>query len=243
MPEQPAMPLHEQIRNVLLHEIESGAYDSGGRLPTEPELCEQFGVSRITVRRAVSDLEEMGLVHRKQGVGTFVATRRAELGTMSVGGFSDQLSGAGTPSRSIVVSEVIPADTRLAHALAIKAGADVFHLVRIFLMDGLPLAMDDSCYALDRFPGFDGMIDDMTSTYRVLRKHYGVQIVSVEREIGIAFTNAQSARWLDRPERDPLILIEKTATDRDGSVVHVSRVECVPTRMRLRSVVAEDTGA
>ncbi|HWS51684.1 MAG TPA: GntR family transcriptional regulator, partial [Microbacterium sp.] len=107
-------PLHEQIRTLLMHEIEDGAYGESGKLPPEPELCARFGVSRITVRRAVADLEEIGLVHRQQGRGTFVTPARDVLGTMSVGGFADKVVGDGAKSRRIMKAEVLPADERRA---------------------------------------------------------------------------------------------------------------------------------
>jgi GntR family frlABCD operon transcriptional regulator len=237
--EQPSIPLHEQVRNVLVHEIESGAYDGDGRLPTETQLCEQFGVSRITVRRAVTDLEAMGLVQRHQGRGTFVVPRRASLGTMSVQGFSDQVVGKEKPTRRIVDSEVAPADEARARALGVPVGSPVLHLVRVFSIDGMPVAIDDSAYSLDRYPGFDALIDDTTSTYQVLRERFGAKIVRVEREIGIGYTDAQLGEWLDRPENDAIIVIRKVATDASGEVVHTSTVRCVPARMALRTVAEQ----
>lgn len=230
-----APPLHEQVRNVLIHSIEAGEFPDG-RLPSEARLCERFGVSRITVRRAVSDLEAMGVVERQQGRGTFVVQRRSSLGTMSVQGFSDQLTGGSTPTRRIVGRDVAPADARTAEALGVTRGSPVLRLIRVFSIDGLPVGIDDSTYSLDRYPGFEQRIDDETSTYRVLREEYGARIARVERLIGIAYTDAQTAEWLDRPENDPLVLIEKVATDEDGHAVHTSRVLSVPSRMTLRTV-------
>ncbi len=230
-----APPLHEQVRNVLIHSIEAGEFPDG-RLPSEARLCERFGVSRITVRRAVSDLEGMGVVERQQGRGTFVVQRRSSLGTMSVQGFSDQLTGGSTPTRRIVGRDVTPADARTAEALGVTRGSPVLRLIRVFSIDGLPVGIDDSTYSLDRYPGFEQRIDDETSTYRVLREEYGARIARVERLIGIAYTDAQTAEWLDRPENDPLVLIEKVATDEDGHAVHTSRVLSVPSRMTLRTV-------
>src|SRR5690349_3513479 len=125
-----APPLHEQVRNVLIHSIEAGEFPDG-RLPSEARLCERFGVSRITVRRAVSDLEGMGVVERQQGRGTFVVQRRSSLGTMSVQGFSDQLTGGSTPTRRIVGRDVTPADARTAEALGVTRGSPVLRLIRV----------------------------------------------------------------------------------------------------------------
>ncbi|MGV9768527.1 GntR family transcriptional regulator [Microbacterium sp. NPDC003461] len=229
-------PLHEQIRALLMHEIEGGAYAESGKLPPEPELCARFGVSRITVRRAVADLEGIGLVQRQQGRGTFVSPARDVLGTMSVGGFADKVVGDGVKSRRIMKAEVLAADERRAARLEVPVGSPTFRLVRVFALNGVPLSIDVSRYSLLRFPGFDRKIIDDVSTYQVLRDDYGVEFAEMHREIGVGFTNKQTAEWLQRPERDPLIVIRKRAIDQDGGLVHTSRVRVVPSRMRLNVV-------
>lgn len=234
-------PLHEQVRTLLLHEIESGAYAENQRLPPEPELCARFGVSRITVRRAVADLERLGHVRRQQGRGTFIAVPRQEvIGTMSVGGFADKLVGDGVKERRVMRAEVVPADHKHAVRLDVPVGDPVFHLVRVFFLDGTPLSIDDSRYSLTRYPGLDGRISAETSTYQVLRDDYGVEFSEMDREIGVGFTNAQTAGWLDRPVRDPLIVIRKIALGRDGEVVHTSKVKVVPSRLTLNVVARAD---
>lgn len=232
--------LHEQVRAALAQEIQDGRYDDTGRLPPEPELCERFGVSRITVRRAVSDLEELGVVRRRQGAGTFITKRSDVLGTMAIGGFADQISEGGEKSRAIMRAVTVAADRSQAEALGIAAGSPVFVLERVFRIDGLPLALDRSVYSLDRYPGFADRISDETSTYRVLREEYGVHFAEVRREVRIGYTTAQTAEWLQRPEHEPLIVIEKVALDRDGAVIHTSHIESVPSRVTLRTVAYEE---
>lgn len=229
-------PLHEQVRSLLLRDIDAGVYAEGEKLPAEPELCERFGVSRITVRRAVADLEGLGIVHRQQGRGTFVAPRREVVGTMTVGGFADKVVGDGVKSRRIMRAEVLPAEEKHAARLEMAVGDPMFHLVRVFAIDEVPLSIDDSRYSLRRFPGFDARIADDVSTYQVLRDEYGVEFSEMHREIDVGFTNAQTAGWLARPERDPLIVIRKRAIDREGLVVHTSRVKVVPSRVTLNMV-------
>lgn len=229
-------PLHEQIRSLLMHEIESGDYASVGKLPSEPELCARFGVSRITVRRAVADLEHLGLVRRQQGRGTFVAPAKDVLGTMSVGGFADKLVGEGTKTRKVMSAEILNADEKRAERLDVPVGSPTLRLVRVFALDGIPLSIDVSRYSLLRYPGFDEKVADDVSTYQVLRDDYGVEFSEMHREIGVGFTNAQTAGWLQRPERDPLIVIRKRAMDQSGALVHTSRVRVVPSRVRLNVV-------
>lgn len=228
-----AAALHEHVRNTLLFEIEAGNFSRDSKLPSEAELCRRFGVSRITVRRAVADLESMGMVRRRQGRGTFVTPQRAAIGTMALGGFSDMLTG-GALSRRILRSEVVTADENLASRLGVPVESKVFHLVRLFMIDKIPHSIDDCSYSLERFPGLHKRIDASTSTYKVLRDVYDVEFARFERTIGIAFTDEASSQWLDRPEHDPLITIDKVAQDASGEVIHLSLVQVVPSRLTLK---------
>jgi GntR family frlABCD operon transcriptional regulator len=223
----------------LAQEIQDGLYGETGRIPPEPELCERFGVSRVTVRRAVSDLEGQGIVQRRQGTGTFVTTPPKVLSTMAIGGFADQLTATGTKSRSVKRAEVAEADAQTALALGVAPGTAVLRLVRVFSLNGVPLSLDRSVYSLERFPGFAEKVHDDTSTYQVLREDYGVRFAEVQREVRVGYTTAETAQWLQRPEHDPLVVVEKVALDRDGEVIHISHVETVPSRVTLKTIARE----
>lgn len=85
------VPLHRQLFLVLHDEIARGALAAGDGLPTEQSLCAQFGVSRITVRRALADLAEAGLIERRHGVGSFVTDRSPSRGHDETGSYMDEL--------------------------------------------------------------------------------------------------------------------------------------------------------
>jgi len=85
------VPLHRQLFLVLHDEIARGALAAGDGLPTEQSMCEQFGVSRITVRRALADLAEAGLIERRHGVGSFVTDRSTPRGHDETGSYMDEL--------------------------------------------------------------------------------------------------------------------------------------------------------
>lgn len=227
------LPLHEQLRNTLSLEIAAGAFRDQGRLPSEAELCERFGVSRISVRRAISDLVEKGLLVRRQGVGTFVNSRPEMVGTINVVGIADKLSAGGKTTRRIKISRLEPATPELAQALGIGEGDDVFRLVRVFSSAGTPVSLDDTCFSAHRYPGLISLVTDEMSTYALLRSRYGVRFKTVDRFFGVTFTTQETARWLELPLRDPLVLIDKVATDVDDVVIHVSTVQAVPGRVEI----------
>lgn len=232
--------LHERVRLALAADIRVGRFSVTGRLPAEPELCERFGVSRITVRRAVADLESQGLVVRRQGAGTFVTEAPELLGTMAIGGFADQFSADGTKSRRVMRAAVGRATALDAQRLEVREGSEVFRLERVFLVGGVALSVDRSIYSLERYPGFDEKVAGDVSTYKILREDYGVHFAEVHREITVGYTDVDTSLWLDRPENDPLLVVEKIAVDRDGAIIHHSHVETVPSRVTLKMSAREE---
>src|ERR1700689_3606952 len=104
------VPLHRQLFLVLHDEIARGAIAPGDALPTEQSLCAQFGVSRITVRRALTDLAELGYIERRQGVGSFVRQRDRSDEVPSVGSYMDGLRQ--TQFQTSI--EVVEHDVRIA---------------------------------------------------------------------------------------------------------------------------------
>ena len=92
---QDASPLYMQLKNSLTEAIQSGRYAPGDPVPTETQLCAQYGVSRITVRRAISELQDEGLLEKRHGKGTFVSFRRMETSLVDLAGFSDSYSLMG----------------------------------------------------------------------------------------------------------------------------------------------------
>ncbi len=186
-------------------------------------------------------VEAMGTVRRRQGTGTFVTKRDNAISVMTIGGFADTYaSRTDHMTRQVKRAEVTTADAETAAALHVEPGAPVFALERVFLLDGVPISIDRSAYSLDRFPDFDKRVDAETSTYRVLREEYGVEFAEVRRDLRIGFTTPESAEWLQRPANEPLLVTDKVALDRDGQVIHTSRIEYPPSRVALRTVAYAD---
>ncbi len=137
------LPLYYQVESVLREKIISGAYPVGEQLPTESELIEQFSVSRITIRQALSTLSDEGLIERRQGSGTFVSQRKGRKrrleGVVHVTGSLDELieMGLETPVKLLEKNQV-ETDARQAALLQVKPGTPIFMLKRLRLFEGVP---------------------------------------------------------------------------------------------------------
>ncbi|MDO4483818.1 MAG: GntR family transcriptional regulator [Clostridia bacterium] len=220
-----AVPLFEQVKLQLLQKLEDGIYPTGARMPSEAELCEKYNVSRITIRRAVNDLVEDGYLERRQGKGTFVATKRTPVAMLPL----DDQASVGFSLRykdrkkSIIISEKeYAANSHEQQTLHLQPNDTVLVLYRQILVDGKPWMLDRATYPAKKFPGFFEQITDDTSTYAVLSDQYGVSMVTAHREISLAYATNEQARLLDLAPGAPLFKTFKLVCDRDGNPVHMS---------------------
>src|SRR5436309_3505643 len=101
------VPLYHQLKTVLLERLRSGHWQPNDQLPTEDELGTQFGVSKATVRQALRDLAQAGLVRREQGRGTFVADSRIRFGPRELTSFTEEMRDFGLPSTSRILEQAI----------------------------------------------------------------------------------------------------------------------------------------
>jgi len=104
------LPLYEQVRHSILAGIESGQFAEGSFLPAEPELMSLYGVSRITLRRAIGDLCADGRLQRQQGRGTVVMPSKVRQTLVSLSGFSETMDGLGRKAGHRVLSRKDDAD-------------------------------------------------------------------------------------------------------------------------------------
>lgn len=161
--------LWSAIAATLTEEIGSGHYRPGDRLPTEAALSARFGVNRHTVRHALSDLAERGLVHSRRGAGVFVALRPTEYPLGRRVRFHQNVLAAGqTPSRQISRSETRASDAEEARALRLRVGEAVQVVEGVSLADGQPIAVFRSVFPAARFPGLLEAVRETGSITRSL---------------------------------------------------------------------------
>lgn len=121
---QASSSLHEQVRQDLLDRILAGEYKHGDRLPPEDELCEYYGVSRITVRRAVSELAAQFIVVRRRGIGTEVTFKSSSRRVFRLSGFFENNS---LFQHDLHFEKTVEADAQVAKALDCPPGTPVIH--------------------------------------------------------------------------------------------------------------------
>lgn len=167
-PDYKHVRVRDYLRGLVSHELAVG-----DTIPSERELCERFGVSRMTVRQAIDALVNEGLLHREQGRGTFVAPARTDMELRLVG-FGDDMRRRGmAPSTELLDAETVEAPWDVAESLELEPGAAVHHVQRLGWADGRPMALEETWIPASRFPDLlDGAPDGFPeSLYAAFRDH------------------------------------------------------------------------
>lgn len=217
------MPAWAQIEEDLGAPIETGEMAVGERLPSERELAERFGVSRMTVRQALAALAERGLIERGVGRGTFVARPKIEHDLTRVAGFTELMERAGLEASATLrsVTAEVAAPT-LARALELAEGAPLVRVTRLRSGGGAPLALEDSWFPAERLPGL-AEHDLSGSLYELLRDHYDLGPVRAVERLEPVVPRLAQAQALGVTSRTPLMLVERIAYAADEVPVEFAR--------------------
>lgn len=212
------LPLYEQVRRRLLSEIEAGRLAEGSFLPPEFELCATYGVSRITLRRAVGELCAEGVLIRQQGRGTLIAPRKLQQ-SISLSGFSDVVEGRGHKAGHRVLEHEKTVD---AAALARLGAERVVRFLRLLEIDDRPMTLETLFFDEEGFADAVGPVGAGESFFATLRACYGVEPEHAERIIDVGFAQASEAKLLGVSTTEPVYRIEKLVLGADGAPIALS---------------------
>jgi len=188
------VPLYHQLEAVLKAEIESGRWRPGEQIPTESQLGENFGVSKITVRQALQGLVDLGYIRREHGRGTFVSKRKFDEGPRELTSLSEEMKGHNLQATSRILAQMTAeADKQVAEALGIPVQSPVVVLQRLRFANGEPLTVQTAHIPASLVPGLE--IDEIASLYDVLQARYHLYAARA-RETYVAATADESVTKL-----------------------------------------------
>jgi DNA-binding GntR family transcriptional regulator len=229
-----ARPLHVAIAAELTEAIASGRLAPGARLPSERELAHTLGVSRMTVRQALGELERAGRLRRVVGRagGTFVQAPQAAP-VVSFRTLSGELRHRGRATALEPVSAIVePAGKRAAAALDLKRSDRVVVVTRLRLAHGKPLAVERSSLPAGLFPDIEEM--DLTGPLdELMARGLGIHPTRVIERLEVTEARPQDARALGVRRESPLILVERVRYTADGIPVEFGRDRFRPDRTHV----------
>lgn len=212
-------PLYLQLQKLIREAISSGVLEQSEMIPPERDLATYYGVSRITVRKTIGGLVEEGLLTRRRGAGTFVASR-VEKNFSKLTSFSEDMVARGKRPSSKWVSRttgVVNSDE--AMALGLAPGSTVLRFTRIRFADDAPLALEFSTVAGYCLSDPEEVGE---SLYEALGKGGNRPVRALQRLRAVPF-GAEHARMLDVDTGHAGFLIERHGFMRDGRAVEFTR--------------------
>lgn len=231
----PPVTLYSRIRDELRERIRSGAWQPLDRVPSESELTRRYGVSRITVRQALSELVAEGLIFKRAGKGSFVAQPMPFQDLNRLQGLAEAMEGRGHETRNrVLAAEAQAAAPRIAERLGLAVGAPVTYIERVRRLDGRPLSVDHTW--LPARLGAQVLRADLETRdiFLILEQDCATPLGSADLAIDAVAADATAARRLEVAEGAPLLRIERLTHDATGRPVDYERLLCRADHFQYR---------
>jgi GntR family transcriptional regulator len=235
-------PLYRQFKDRLIRDIEEGTLRPHSQLPSEREWVKSLGVSRITVRQALSELVQLGYLHSVPGKGFFVADRRQGRELNAFLSFTAAAEARGEVATSKVLqARLVRAQAALAHDLGIPPGAEVVLLKRLRLASGAPMMVQEVRLPHARCPGLLEKDLSRLSLFALLREAYGIRLTRAETTISARIADKHERRLLALETPGVVLVAEQLSYAADGQPVERAVSVMHPERHPL-SLVQHDRG-
>lgn len=215
------VPLYHQLATQLKQKIGDGELEKGSLLGNEIELAAAWKVSRPTVRHAIAELVDEGLLIRRRGIGTQVVTndvrRRFALSSLH----DDLIEEGRESSCEVLAVELRAAPAEVAEELECAPGSDALYISRIRYADGLPLAATENWLVADFADDLNADVLATSGLYETLRV-LGISPHSAMQRVGAKAASADEATVLDLKAGSPLVTMHRVMKDRTGRVIEVA---------------------
>jgi GntR family transcriptional regulator, N-acetylglucosamine utilization regulator len=211
-------PLYLQIQEYIAEQIESGSLKPESRIPSERELSNELGVSRMTVRRALTELVNEGLLERVHGAGTFVAKPKVEYAASELVSYSDAIRSRGFQvTRQLLEFDEAPASRRMAERLQVQIGHSLYRVVLLCLANRMPVILERAFFPCERCPDLHEYDLEKTSIYDLLVEAYKIQVTHIDQTIESITASDIVARQLRVDEGFPLLMVTRVVSRQEDS--------------------------
>jgi GntR family transcriptional regulator len=218
------IPLYHQLKEILKDSIESGESKPGDLIPSENELQQVYNISRNTVKKALDDLVQEGILNRIQGKGTFVSMPKIEQSLSGFYSFSKVIQSKGLEPKDIILSleqkNVQPSITRW---LMLPENGSVVELTRLRCANNEPMILETSYIPLEVVPEISKVRLEENSLYDLMQSEYGIIVTKAKETFEPVLVKNYESTYLQVQEGSPALLLERTAFESNGRPVEFCR--------------------
>ncbi len=218
------IPLYYQLEQILLEKIESGEYRPGDRIPTEMELQEMFGVSRMTVRQAISRLVNAGKLRAEQGRGTFVTEPKISEEGRQLLGLTEEFRKKGRKLQNKIIRfRTMTPPNYVSKELELESGEKAFYLVRLRSIDNEPIVLSKLYLSPKVAPDFHPKKLIEGSIFRTLEDIYKIRIGKSKIAIEAIAARPKEAHFLNVKTGAPVLEVKRVTYTEDGVPIEYSQ--------------------
>lgn len=221
---QSPIPLYHQLKDILKEKIESRDWVPGEKIPSENELIVQYAISRNTVKKALDDLVQDGLLNRIQGKGTFVSKPKLEQSLIGFYSFSKVMKAQGLKPKDIILSiEKRSAKLSVARQLQIPEGDNVIELKRLRCANDEPIILETSYIPCDLVSELSKENLEETSLYDYMEQALGIYVTSAKEIFEPVLIRDYESHYLEVEEGFPALLLDRIAYNLEKRPVEFCR--------------------
>lgn len=214
------IPLYLQLKDILLKDIKEN-YSPGDLIPAEPRLEEIYKVSRITIRKAIEQLERDNIVEKKQGKGTFVLEQKILYDANSIGSLTQRLSKQNHKLETKYINyKFIEGEYFVKDMLSCSK---LICIERLRLLNGVPFAIMSNYLDYSRVPNLDKNFN-VESLYAFLKDQYDIDFYNAEEIIEAKAASIEECKLLNIKDNTPLISLSRLSFDKDNIPVEYSNI-------------------
>ena len=211
------MPLYYQVSSRLETAIQSGTIPQGARLENELAIAKRLGLSRPTIRRAIQELVDKGLLVRRRGIGTQVVQGQVRRQVALTSLYEDLQDSNHTPGTLILVHEIIPATELVSSKLSVEPGSMILHVRRVRSSDNVPVAILEN-YLPSEFIDISREQLEERGLYQTIRNR-GITIRIAKQTIGARSATGDESIFLDIEKKGPVLTMDRVALDNAGRAI------------------------
>jgi GntR family transcriptional regulator len=218
-----SVPIYSQVERIVMDMIDSGRLSAGQRAPSEREIAETLGISRMTARAAMSNLVADGYLYSVPGKGTFVSNPKMRQELLELTSFTEDMRNRGLKpgSRLLDIGVTHQASEKIYRTLELPVGEDLIRIHRLRTADGVPMCLETSYLPRSYVPWLLEEDFESGSLYLGLESH-GIELVRAEEHLEATVVRETESELLTVPVGSPALLIERTTyTEGDRPIEYV----------------------
>ncbi|KRO15999.1 transcriptional regulator, GntR family [Lacticaseibacillus saniviri JCM 17471 = DSM 24301] len=225
--------MYIQIHNQIKQDIEAGKWKIGDRIPSERDLAVTFGVSRMTLRQAVQTLVDEGVLERRIGAGTYVASQKVQEKVSGVTSFTDLMLAQGKqPSSKTISYHVAKPSLSEIEKLKLPEDAQVLRMERIRYADDVPISFEVATVPYSLISSFSK--SEVTRSFYHTLEHKGQYILGgAQQTVSAMLASERIAEYLDIKRNEPILRLRQVSFLQDGQPFEYVRTQYVGTRFEF----------